>query len=108
MERSISKLQKMPDVKHIVCVTHFLPMGRFIKDDPDMNQHYRINTSVNNHMPLVFQVDTEQKIKTWCFGHYHNKVVDQVAYTNFFSNPRGRTGSKWLQDPYNPLRVEID
>lgn len=107
VEKQIAKLQKMPDIKHIAVITHFVPMKRFLINDPDQNTSHRINASVNNYMPAVFAADTERKVKTWCFGHYHVPVDETFAYTRFVCNPRGRTGSRWLVDPYHPLRISI-
>ena len=32
----------------------------------------------NPHMQLVIDEDTENKIHTWCFGHYHKSVAYMV------------------------------
>lgn len=105
---SVRKLQYHQDVKAIVIVTHTVPAPWLINHDFELIDTWRFNTSGNLHMRLVLEEDTENKIKTWCFGHYHRGVdryQDGIRYVN---NCRGRGNTDWKQDPYYPKRIEID
>ena len=105
---SIRKLQTHPDVKKIVVVTHTVPRLELINHDIDLADTHRLNCSGNQNMVLALDEDTENKVSTWCFGHYHgsvDRVIDGVRYVN---NCRGRGDTRWKQDVYHPLRIEID
>lgn len=106
-ESSITRLQTHLDVKKIVLISHYVPHGDFLTHDLDMAGTYRINASVNRFIPHCLQADTENKVTTWCFGHYHqpvDRVKDGIRYV---CNPRGRHGTKWYRSPYYPQRIEI-
>jgi UDP-2,3-diacylglucosamine pyrophosphatase LpxH len=52
--------------------------------------------------------DTENKIKAWCFGHYHRSVdrtIDGIRYVN---NCKGRGNTPWSQAVYYPKRITIE
>lgn len=106
LDRSIARLQTFNDVKRIVIVTHTVPRGIFLQHDPDL-ANYRINSSINSNITMGLSSDTEKKVTTWCFGHYHwpvDQVIDNVRYV---SNPRGRIDSPWHRNPYFPIRIEV-
>ena len=107
LEASVARLQTHVDVKDIIIVTHFVPHGKFLEHDPEMIGSYRINSSVNSVMPMCLSSDTEHKIKTWCFGHYHWPLDHHINDVRYVCNPRGRLNSPWHRDPYYPVRVEI-
>jgi predicted phosphodiesterase len=56
----------------------------------------------------ALDVDTEQKIDTWCFGHYHGKVDQYRNGVRYVNNCRGRSNTQWSQFVYHPLRVVVD
>jgi len=59
-------------------------------------------------MELVRHQDTENKIHTWCFGHYHNsvdRVIDNIRYIN---NCRGRGDTEYKHPVYFPKRIDVD
>lgn len=108
MVNSINKLQTHSDVRKIVCVTHTVPDPVLIDHDIDLQGTYRFNCMGNSHMSEVWNADTENKIHTWCFGHYHSKVdrtLDSVRYVN---NCRGRGDTRYSQFAYYPLRITVD
>jgi hypothetical protein len=107
LENTIQKLQTFPDVKKIVVVTHTVPHGNFIKHDFEISETYRINASVNSYVTAIFDQDTENKIKAWCFGHYHWPIDQTINAVRYACNPRGRKQQPQHQDPYFPLRIEI-
>lgn len=105
---SVNKLQRQRDVNSIVIVSHTVPAPWIIEHDIDLVDNIRFNTMGNRHMQLALDEDTENKIKAWCFGHYHKPVDRYFGGVRYVSNPRGRGGTPWVQNPYFPKRIEID
>jgi len=104
---SIHKLQRQQDVNSIVIVTHTVPAPWIVKHDIDLAHTVRFNTMGNRHMQLALDEDTENKIKAWCFGHYHKSVDREFGGIRYVSNPRGRGNTAWKQDPYFPKRIQL-
>jgi predicted phosphodiesterase len=107
MINSIKKLQLEPDVKAIVVVTHTVPNSQIIQHDLDLIDTYRFNSMGNSHLRLALNGDTENKIKTWCFGHYHRPVDTIINGVRYVSNPRGRGDTEYSQIAYYPKRISI-
>lgn len=108
MIASVKRLQTHQDVKKIVMVTHTVPNAALISHDISLEGTMRFNTMGNRYMEYVHGMDTEKKIHTWCFGHYHGDVDqfrDGVRYVN---NCRGRNGTLWSKWVYHPRRITID
>lgn len=108
LAKSVRRLQTHQDVKKIVLVTHTVPRYEIISHDTELTDTYRFNCTGNSNMRRVLDEDTENKVSTWCFGHYHgdaDRVVDGVRYVN---NCRGRGGTPWSKSVYYPKRIEID
>lgn len=105
---SVTRLQKQKDVKSIVIVSHTVPAPWLIKHDIDFTNDIRANSMGNLYMQQALEEDTENKIKAWCFGHYHKSVDQDFGGVRYVTNPRGRYGnSRWNQYPYFPKRIEI-
>ena len=77
-------------------------------DDIDLANKLKFNVMGNRHMLNALDVDTEHKIDTWCFGHYHGKVDQYRDSVRYVNNCRGRGQTPWSQYVYHPLRVVID
>lgn len=108
MISSVRRLQTHPDVKKIVLVTHTVPSAKLIEHDIELDGTYRFNQMGNSFMKHVFAQDTEQKIHTWCFGHYH-KSIDQIdGYTRYVNNCKGRGDTPYNQYVYHPKRIIVD
>lgn len=108
MVRSIKRLQTHADVKKIVCVTHTVPNPSLISHDIGLADSLRFNTMGNGFMMQALSADTEKKLHTWCFGHYHGSV-DQIRQgVRFVNNCRGRGDTEWRQYVYHPRRIVID
>jgi predicted phosphohydrolase len=108
MLSSVRRLQTHNDVRKIVCVTHTVPNSSLISHDIGLADTFRFNTMGNSLMMRALAADTEKKLHTWCFGHYHG-VVDQVRQgVRFVNNCRGRGDTEWRQYVYHPLRIVID
>jgi UDP-2,3-diacylglucosamine pyrophosphatase LpxH len=107
MVNSVSKLQKQKDVMAIVLVTHTVPSPWIINHDPELTDTWRFNSMGNRHMDSVFDEDTENKIKAWCFGHYHMPIDTIKDNCRYISNPRGRGNTPYSQAAYYPKRITI-
>lgn len=108
MVSSIKRLQTHNDVKKIVMVTHTVPDPALISHDIELDGSLRFNTMGNRYMMQALGADTERKIHTWCFGHYHG-AVDQVrSNVRFVNNCRGRGDTKYSQYVYYPRRIVVD
>jgi len=106
MINSVRKLQTHQEVGAIVIVSHTVPAPWVISHDPDLVGNWRYNGMGNSHITRAIDEDTEDKIKTWCFGHYHRPVDREFGGINYVSNPRGRGNTDRCQRPYNPKRKE--
>lgn len=104
---SISKLQRHPDVKSIVVISHTLPAPFLVSHDIELVGHPRFNSLGNHHLHTALTTDSESKVITWCFGHYHRAIDREIAGVQFISNPRGRINTPWCQNPYYPKRIEV-
>ncbi len=107
MTNSIKKLQTHQEVKSIVVVSHTLPAAWLCNHDPDLANQPRFNCMGNPHLQSALNEDTEHKIKTWVFGHYHRPVDRDLNGIRYVSNPRGRGDTPWSQPAYYSKRIEI-
>ena len=106
--RSVRKLQKHRDVKSIVLISHTVPAPWIIAHDPDVVDTVRFNGMGNTNISLAIDEDTENKIHTWCFGHYHKPVDRFFSGIRYVNNCRGRGNTEWSQAAYYPKRITID
>jgi UDP-2,3-diacylglucosamine pyrophosphatase LpxH len=105
---SIQRLQTHQDVKKIVIVTHTVPEAELIQHDIDLAGKYKFNSMGNRLMQLVRTNDTEHKIHTWCFGHYHGSVDRMLNGIRYVNNCRGRGDTLHKKHVYYPKRIEIN
>jgi UDP-2,3-diacylglucosamine pyrophosphatase LpxH len=107
LAHTVEKLQTHPEVRQIVVVSHTVPNPKLIEHDIELNGSYKFNVMGNRLLEAVRIVDTESKISTWCFGHYHgavDQVIDGIRYVN---NCRGRSGTQHWQYAYYPKKITI-
>jgi hypothetical protein len=108
MLEQVKKLQTHPDVKEIVLVTHTVPDVSLVQHDIDLEGTHLLNCTGNRLINKVFLEDTESKIHTWVFGHYHGDV-DQVLHgVRFVNNARGRGNTPWSKNVYNAKKILIE
>lgn len=105
---SVKRLQTHKDVERIVVVTHTVPGAELIEHDIDLAGHLKFNTMGNRYMDHVLEADTERKIHTWCFGHYHGSVDQVRNNVRYLNNCRGRGNTPYHQYVYHPRRIVID
>lgn len=107
MTNSVAKLQTYQDVKSIIIVTHTVPRVEIIENDLQLIDSWRFNSMGNSLMKDVQMEDLENKIKLWCFGHYHRPIDTVIDGIRYVSNPRGRGDTEFSQIAYYPKRVTI-
>lgn len=108
LSNTIKKLQTHPEVKSIVIVTHTVPEVKLVEHDIEITSTYKFNVMGNSIMPIVLDADTEKKIHTWCFGHYHGSVDKNVNGIRYVNNCRGRIEDSSTWSPtYYPKRIVI-
>jgi hypothetical protein len=108
MLKSVRRLQTHMEVGSIIIVTHTIPAPWIISHDPDLVDTWRFNGMGNSEITKIIDADTEHKIKTWCFGHYHKPVDQNLGGIRYLCNPRGRGNTPWSQTVFYPKRIEID
>lgn len=105
---SVKKLQTHNDVQQIVIVSHTVPFPSLIEHDIELQGSHILNCSGNSYVAKVLDYDTEAKISTWCFGHYHGGEIDTyVKGVRFVNNPRGRGNTKWCRSVYFPKKIYL-
>jgi predicted phosphodiesterase len=104
---SVAKLQKHKDVKAIVMVTHTVPTRKIIQHDIELEDSWRFNSMGNSYVDDAIAADSENKIKLWCFGHYHRPVDTIIDGIRYVSNPRGRGDTPYSQAAYYPKRISV-
>ena len=108
MMNSVKRLQTHRDVKKIIMVTHFVPDPALIAHDIDLADTPRFNVMGNRYMMQALAADTENKIDTWCFGHYHGSVDQTRSGIRFVNNCRGRADAPYARQVYHPKRIVIE
>jgi predicted phosphodiesterase len=107
MSNSVAKLQAYQDVKSIIIVTHTVPTPEIIKHDLQLVDSWRFNSMGNSRIQDAIKEDCENKIKLWCFGHYHRPVDTVIDGIRYVSNPRGRGDTEYSQSAYYPKRITV-
>jgi UDP-2,3-diacylglucosamine pyrophosphatase LpxH len=107
LAHTVEKLQTHPEVRQIIIVSHTVPNPTLISHDIDLNDTYKFNVMGNRLLEAVRIVDTESKISTWCFGHYHGAVDQYINGIRYVNNCRGRPKSQHWQYAYYPKKITI-
>jgi predicted phosphodiesterase len=104
---SIRRLQTHQNVKNIVVATHTVPLPNLIDHDPELADTAKFNVMGNRYLQQALAADTEHKIHTWCFGHYHG-AVDQIHNNiRYVNNCLGRPDTPYRKSVYYPKRIVI-
>jgi hypothetical protein len=106
--RSIKRLQRHYDVRHIVVATHTVPLIKLISHDPDLEGNPKINWMGNSGLIRALDQDTENKVHTWCFGHYHSSVDQIHQNIRFVNNCRGKGKTDYSKSVFHPKRIVVD
>jgi hypothetical protein len=106
--RSIEKLQRHKDVRRIVIVTHTVPKPEIVCHDLHLRGSYKHNLMGNTLLDKCLSLDTEKKVHTWCFGHYHGSVDRDIDGVRYVNNCRGRGNTRFCQQVYYPKRISIE
>ncbi len=97
-------------IDEIVVVTHTLPTETaFMQFAMPTHPFFALNGAYcNNWMSEVWEADTAGKIKTWCFGHTHERRDFFENGIRFVCNPRGYRGEKkWNNEGFRGVE-QID
>jgi len=108
MISSVARLQTHKEVRKIVMVTHTVPDPALIAHDIDLDGTMRFNTMGNRLMMQAMAADTENKLHTWCFGHYHGSVDQVRSGIRFVNNCRGQGDTPYAKATYYPQRIVVD
>lgn len=108
MIASVKRLQTHKDVRKIVMVTHTVPDPALIAHDVNLAGSMKFNVMGNRFMQYVHDADTEGKIHTWCFGHYHGDVDQLHNQVRYVNNCRGRGNTPWSKWVYYPRRIVVE
>lgn len=106
--KTVSKLQTHHDVRKIVLITHYVPNVQLIEHDVALEGTHALNCTGNSMLSRCLDEDHENKVHTWCFGHYHSDVDTTIGNIRYVNNCRGRSGTDWCKPVYYPKRIEID
>jgi len=85
-----------------------LPAPWIASHDLELVDTWRYNLLGNQHMEAALSEDTENKIDTWCFGHYHGSVDQTRSGIRFVNNCRGRADAPYARQVYHPKRIVIE
>lgn len=107
LAKSIARLQKHPDVRHIVIATHTVPVKSLIDHDCELSGTDLINHMGNPYLEYALESDLQNKVHTWCFGHYHGTVDRMHRGIRFVNNCRGKDGKRHCQAVFHPRRITI-
>jgi hypothetical protein len=108
LAHTVEKLQTHPEVQKIVIVSHTVPNPKLIAHDIDLNGSYKFNVMGNRLLEAVRIIDTESKISTWCFGHYHGAVDQYINGVRYVNHCRGKPGTQHWQYAYYPKKITIE
>jgi hypothetical protein len=96
---TVQRMQKSNDVNNVVVVSHTVPNRQLLLNYDEEN----IATDASEYLDSE---DINNKISTWCFGHWNHALNITVNQCDFVSNPKGRPElSSGLL--YHPLRVVV-
>lgn len=99
----VSDFNSTDIIKEIVLITHTVPHKDLISPMHYMS-NYDLSKTYNSNMKDVLSFDTNKKISTWCFGHYHTLACDEVINgVRYISNPRGRPDDTMYTNYYPKL-----
>lgn len=107
LENTIKRCQTMPDIRKIVVVTHTVPQEQLVMHETTDEKNCQFNLLGNSYIKNILEQDTERKIDTWCFGHYHNNVDTTINGIRYVNNCLGEYGKPYSKSVYYPKRIEI-
>ena len=100
LKASVFRMQKADDIKKICLISHTVPNLELLPYDQE-------NLKAGSHVSEeILDLDVNNKIKTWCFGHVPQKIDFTMSEVRYISNPRG-TPDNSSNVSYFPLRVEL-
>ena len=104
LNRAVEDLQTQKDIDEIVIVSHTVPAVGLVEHDAQLPD-IKMNCLGSNKLLSCLVHDTECKISTWCFGHYHNDVDQVHNGVRFVNNCKGRNNTEWSKSVYFPKKI---
>jgi len=105
----VQEAQDDDTVQEIVVVTHTLPIGTaFGQFNNPAHPFFPLNGAYGNaFMRYVWAADKKGKIKTWCFGHTHDRRDFFEEGIHFVCNPRGYRGENKMSGGFGGI-LQVD
>ena len=86
----VEEFNKTDLIEEIVVITHTVPKKELITPLPFMSIA-DLTKLYNSNLEEVLNIDINNKISTWCFGHLHLEAIDTtINSVRYISHPRGR------------------
>jgi len=106
LQNIIHEFNSTDIIENIVVITHTLPRKDIITTLPNMTS-YDLTKLCNSTLMDIKKIDTKNKIKVWCFGHYHTAACDiNIDGVRYISHPRG-TPADSLFPIYYPKLITL-
>jgi len=108
MSEIVSKLTTDSAVSEIILLTHTAPLKKFADVDLPQKHPAHFSRCGSSFLPNILNFDINKKIKTWCFGHVHQKFDEQFNNVRYVCNPRGRKDDCPQNVFYYPKMIDLD
>ena len=106
IKEQVDNYSTRDDINNIVIVTHTVPIKTALV--PMGHEWYSLNGAYGNSMMKdIWNDNSHGKIKTWVFGHTHNKFDVYANDVRFVCNPRGY-GNSYKFTGIRPISTEND
>jgi len=87
-------------IKTIIPVIHTVPLQRLLTSVPKGAHPFANAIMCNTEMARILDADTQNKIKTWLFGHQHAPVDENINGVRFVANPMGYPSETKVMYPH--------
>jgi predicted phosphodiesterase len=105
LKNQVESFNHDPRINNIVVITHTSPLKKFGYINPDMGYHH-MGRAGNSMMSKILEVNTNNKIRVWCFGHVHHRVDETIDGIRYVCHPRGRE-EEGIGEIYFPKLIEF-
>ena len=107
MAEVVGSMQNDHNIDEIVIITHTVPRTNIVSPifKGSLTDWAKLG---NSSMEDVLRYDYENKISTWCFGHFHEVAYDQIHEgVRYISHPRGKPADA-ISTVYYPKLIDTD
>lgn len=103
----IQKLNVDASIKEIVMLTHTAPIKHFCDFENEYKHPAHFSRCGNSFLLDSLKLDSNKKVKTWCFGHVHKDFDQTIDGVRFVCHPRGRQDDSPQNLFYFPKIIEL-